>query len=272
MAVKKKAKLSSPRSLRKITLSKDGTASECSKASTILVHMRDSCQAHLTAYRNARNFRSLVKSLEAEEERLKKTGAKTTTDVEFSRVRGMSTDEEQDLFRAMLVTAASGLDAVTKQLIFDALPVLLEKDEKAQEGLATFVERRLKGELESPEEPGRGTFLARVLTAPSIQRRLIDDYVKSLTGGSLQSAEELARAAVALGIEKPRDAHIDPKALKPIFNCRNKIIHELDINLEAPRRNRNIRTEGEMLSYTNLLLEVAQGLVSVVNEKVSHSK
>jgi hypothetical protein len=37
-------------------------------------------------------------------------------------LRGMSTDEEQDLLRAMLVTAAPGLDAMTKQLIRDALP------------------------------------------------------------------------------------------------------------------------------------------------------
>jgi hypothetical protein len=44
------------------------------------------------------------------------------------RSAGMSTDQEQDLLRVMLVMAAAGLDGMVKQLIRDTLPSLLERD------------------------------------------------------------------------------------------------------------------------------------------------
>ena len=41
--------------------------------------------------------------------------------------RGITTDQEQDILRAMLIAAASGLDASIKQLIRDCLQALLVK-------------------------------------------------------------------------------------------------------------------------------------------------
>src|SRR5690242_2085324 len=71
--------------------------------------------------------------------------------------RGMTTDEEQDILRASVVFAAAGLDAVAKQLIRDAVPVLLDSDPKVLEGLETFVSRRIRGE----DEEGEGFTRAR---------------------------------------------------------------------------------------------------------------
>ncbi len=59
-------------------------------------------------------------------------------------LRGMTTDEEQDLLRAMLVSAASGLDAMTKQLIREALPIIIQIGKEALAELEKFVTRRLR--------------------------------------------------------------------------------------------------------------------------------
>jgi len=50
----------------------------------------------------------------------------------------------QDLLRAMLLFACSGLDAVVKQLIEDSLHDVLQHDLGAQREFQKFVERRLK--------------------------------------------------------------------------------------------------------------------------------
>jgi hypothetical protein len=41
--------------------------------------------------------------------------------------RGGSTDEEQDLLRAMLIFSTSGLDSMFKQLIKDVLPEVIKR-------------------------------------------------------------------------------------------------------------------------------------------------
>ena len=67
----------------------------CQGAALILKHTHDSASALLKAFNLAREGRG--------------------------RPRGMTTDEEQDLLRAMVVMAAAGLDAMAKQLIRDGL-------------------------------------------------------------------------------------------------------------------------------------------------------
>ena len=251
MASKKKPGANTPVGLRKLRLTKTVT-DVCSNAFLILKHTHESSQALLTAYKLARAVRGFDKTQDGEEPRF--------------TIRGMSTDEEQDLLRAMLVTTASGLDAMTKQLIREALPVLLEIEPEALDGLEKFVRKRIKGEIEDEFYEGTN-FLARILISPSTQKQVIEDYINHLTKGSLQSSQELARVSNALGLSQ-KEITIDHRTLKPIFETRNKIIHELDINLNAPRRNRNVRSESEMRSYTNTLLKLAENLLEGVDEKI----
>jgi hypothetical protein len=250
----------SERTLCKISIGSVGSR-ECSKACTILQHTHDSSVALREAYQLARIFRAVKRG--------EKKAEKTATT--FKEVRGLSTDEEQDLLRAMLVMAASGLDAMLKQIIRDALPTLIQKDSKAQEELEKFVRKRIKGEVEQPDLAAGGTYLARILTARSIQQRLIEDYTSYLTGSSLQSVEELFKAATALAIQ-PQYFGTEPKELKPIFDCCNKIIHELDINLAGRYRKRNVRSERTMIRYTNTLILVAEKLLKAVDEKLKSLK
>lgn len=63
--------------------------------------------------------------------------------------RGTTTDDQQDLLRSMFVFAMAGLDATTKQLIRDALPVLVLVSARAEKRLEEFATKRL-------DEPGRG--------------------------------------------------------------------------------------------------------------------
>ena len=182
--------------------------------------------------------------------------------------RGMPTDEDQDLLRAMLVFAGAGLDSLVKQLIRDALPALLARDAGVQKRFEEFVFRRLRGDEDDPDLVTGNKFLARLLASAQPRAQLIEEYVRELTGASLQSAEELMRAAAALGLDS-KSAGIDPKELKPIFAVRNKIIHELDIDLEGQRRKRVVRAREQMSKSADTLLNVGSTLIVKVLEKLA---
>ena len=184
--------------------------------------------------------------------------------------RGMTTDAEQDVLRAMLVMAAAGLDGMAKQLIRDSLPLLVHRDQAVQDGLEKFISRQIRGEADSPEIATGTKFLARVLAAESQQRQVIEEYIRELTGGSLQSADELMRVAAAFGL-KPQDVGIDAKQLKDVFDARNKIIHELDIDLDGDRRKRNLRQQTMMKGATDLLLDIGMKTISAVDRKLNKS-
>lgn len=213
-------------------------------AATILKYTHESAKALLGAYESMRESRGAA--------------------------RGMTTDAEQDVLRAMLVMAAAGLDGMAKQLIRDTLPILVHRYPEVQEGLEKFITRQIRGDANAPELATGTKFLARVLAAESQQRQVIEEYIRELTGGSLQSVDELMRVAAAFGL-KSHQVGIDPNKLKDVFDVRNKIIHELDIDLAGERRKRNIRKQKEMKEATDLVLSIGFQLVSAVDSKLQKS-
>jgi len=216
-----------------------------SKARLILEHAHDSTKACILAFEGVRKLRGAT--------------------------QGAPTDEEQDLLRAMLVMAASGLDSMTKQLIRDSLPELIAKKPPIRAGLETFVTRQLRGDAEGGASASGNRFLARILVSNAVRDQLIEEYILNLTGTSLQSAEELKKAAAALGID-PHAVGIRDSELKPIFDARNKIIHELDINFDHPNRNRESRTRPVMTRYANTLLDVAERILAAVDSHFAESR
>jgi hypothetical protein len=184
--------------------------------------------------------------------------------------RGMTTDEEQDLLRAMLIIGAAGLDAMLKQLIRDSMPILAKMDKAVLDELEKFVARQIRGDVETTDVTAGTRFLARILAAPEQQKQVIEEYIKELTGGSLQSSEELMRTVRALGIE-PGSVGAHPQKLKPIFEIRNKIVHEMDIDLTKTRRKRNLRRSSDMIKYVDSLLEIAEKILHEVDRKSSQS-
>lgn len=182
--------------------------------------------------------------------------------------QGAPTDEEQDLLRAALVLAAAGLDSLTKYLIRDTITALLKTDANVRAQLEKFIQKRIQGTAEVGEISGGARFLAKILAAPSSRDQLIEEYIEDLTGGSLQSVDELFRAAKALGVD-PAEVGVDARKLRPVFEARNQIIHELDIDLEGKRRKRRQRTKKSMLGDAEVLLGVGEKLIQNVAAKLS---
>lgn len=227
----------STRTVREFVLAK-APSEECAKAAVILERAHDSANALLRAFELARQERG--------------------------KPRGISTDDEQDLLRAMLVMAAAGLDSMLKQLIRDAVPALAPADEHVREGLQKYVARGVRGDSDG-EAIGGATFVAKILTSASPQNAVVEQYIKHLTGGSLQSVDELLRTASALGLQ---GLQVDRAALRRIFVARNKIIHELDINLDGDRRKRNHRGLESMRKYAKALLEVGERVLAEVDDRI----
>lgn len=177
--------------------------------------------------------------------------------------RGMATDEEQDLLRAMLSFASAGLDSMAKQLIRDALPVVVHNNEPAAQMFKLFIERRLKvGESIDHK------LLADVLGDRHPRTRLVQALVDDLTSRSLQSTEEILKAAAAFDIRSSQIT-TDPRRLTDVFRVRNQIAHEMDVDFTRPNRSRRPRARDVMVTHTNEVFAVARAFLHGVDEKIA---
>ena len=207
---------------------------ECSNAQIILCNAHDSATSFLDIFNSVRTTR---------------------------RARGMPTDEEQDLLRAMLTVAAAGLDSMLKQLIRDALAKIIHREPGATAAFKRFVERRLTSTVELNR-----VFLADILADCDPQQRLIQALIDDLTGQSLQSTEQLFRAASFFDIPSAK-LHSRPAHLSAIFSIRNEISHEMDVDFSKPNRSRRPRAKEAMVEHTNNLFKIAALLISEVDKK-----
>jgi hypothetical protein len=180
--------------------------------------------------------------------------------------RGITTDQEQDILRAMLVSAGSGVDACLKRLVKDCVPRLVRTSDSVQEALEKFAQKHIQGgdSISGTVSPKA---LARLLAAPDPQEALVEQYVYSLTGDSLQSADQVLKVAAALGID--RSVLVDVTPLKKIFTTRNEIIHELDMNMDHPVRKRRVRKQADMQAATERLLKVSADFITDVDARIS---
>ena len=53
----------------------------------------------------------------------------------------------------------------------------------------------------------------------------------------------------------------DAKTLKKVFDARNQIIHELDMNLDSPNRKRRVRSQKDMKEYSERLLRICYDII-----------
>lgn len=214
-----------------------GGSSQTAKARAILQYAHDSAEALLAAFESVRIARNAG--------------------------RGRSTDEEQDLLRAMLVMSAAGLDSSLKQLIRDCLPALARAHESVAGELEKYVTRQLRSDPDESDGGASAVFLAKLLVAESLREALLERYIVSLTGSSLQSAEEFTKACKALGVDAAA-AGVRVADLRPVFTVRNRIIHELDIDFDTGIRNRFPRAREKMIDYSNRLLAVGEEIINGV--------
>jgi hypothetical protein len=179
---------------------------------------------------------------------------------------GRTSDQDQDLLRAMLVFACAGADAATKALIEDALPALADRHPEVQAQVATFTARYVS-------ESGVVTAkqVAHLLShRVSPREAIIEKFVGDLTGGSLQSPDELQKVRAALGIED-KDLVNRINGLRAAFAARNEIIHELDLNPVTERWARRQRPLAGMVSFANGVFAVTSGLVQAVTHSLGEA-
>jgi hypothetical protein len=186
--------------------------------------------------------------------------------VSRGKPRGITTDQEQDILRAMLIAAASGLDATLKQLLRECLPLLLKKTAELIQAFEKFSQRHLQGgEVDISAVSAKA--LARLLISDNPQKQLVEHYVYELTGDSLQSTDQLHKACAALGVESKAILG-DLKTLRAIFDARNQMIHELDMKLGSANRKRRVRSQADMKGFTERLLSISGAIVIEVNGRV----
>jgi len=184
-------------------------------------------------------------------------------DLMANRGGGAPKTEEQDLLRAMVVLAGAGLDASLKQIAQDALYTIVDVSVEAQNELMTFAERRLVradlqgGVIFNAKE------VARLIVSTSPRKVAIESLVHDLTGRSLQSFEELQRALRHFGVS---NLNVDRAKLNGAFDTRNRIVHEMDMNLQHPTRKRRARKRDEMLRHVEVLLKTAAGVLDSVDK------
>lgn len=154
--------------------------------------------------------------------------------------RGRLTHAEQDLFRAAVVFAGAGVDAVLKEALRSCAPLRIEQSTASPEKYLEFVTRHV--------QDGTGVSakrLAELLIMESPQSRLRDAYVEFLTGSSLQSREQVTNSLSALGLQEDKGLYKDAPTLDALFKARNQIAHEMDMTPTALQRTSGKRTRHE---------------------------
>ncbi|TKS60588.1 MAG: hypothetical protein EWM73_03090 [Nitrospira sp.] len=164
--------------------------------------------------------------------------------------KGTPADIEQDLLRAMLAFAASGLDSMVKQLIRNTLAKVIECRKGAMGNFKQFIEKRL-----SKKEVIDAKLLAEVLASRDPRDVLVSELINELVSQSLQSKDALLRAASYFDIPSV-ELTSDIGGLGRIFDARNQIVHEMDVDFTQRNRSRRPRRKDDMIQHTTELLRI----------------
>ncbi|MEU5154630.1 HEPN domain-containing protein [Glycomyces sp. NPDC021274] len=162
--------------------------------------------------------------------------------------RGALTDPEQDLFRAAVVFAGAGVDAVLKEAIRHCVSIRIENSETASEKYLDFIERYLKdGQDLAPRK------LAALLVSKTPGEDLQAAYVEYLTGSSLQSKTQVVNVLSALGLDSEKELYKESQSLNALFKARNEIAHEMDLTPSSVRLPRSRKKRSRTLpSYVEM--------------------
>ena len=180
---------------------------------------------------------------------------------------------DDDLLRAMLLFACSGLDAVVKQLVQDALEIILRNDPGAQNEFRKFVERRIKrGAADDADRFNVGSsvvdskLLAELMCSFDPRAKLVAMLTKSLTSDSLQSRDQLLKVAAhfALSAAEVMD---ESNVTKEAFDARNKIVHEMDVDLASGNARRQ-RDYALMVKWCDNIIAISRRFIGAVEAKL----
>lgn len=172
------------------------------------------------------------------------------------------TANKEDLLRAVLSFACSTIDSVGKQLAKSCLSEIIDMDDGAQKTFEKYVSREIDRDPKN--------LLSRALTKPDYRGELIKAYVESIEGVSLQSYPQISELSARFGIAT--NDIISAEDAKNIFDIRQKIVHEMDIETltttAGTTAERRVRAESELKELTEKVLEASQKLIQFVHNKI----
>ena len=182
--------------------------------------------------------------------------------------RGRLTHAEHDLFRAAVVFAGAGVDAVLKQALRSCVPIQVERSAPARDKYLEFVTSHIQdGQTLDARQ------MARLLIEPKPEEVLRDAYIQSLTGSSLQSQTQVTAALAALGLQAHREMFKDSRDLNALFKARNQIAHEMDMTSAAVKargkRTRHERALGTYVSMCHTGLDYCQRVLNALEDEVA---
>ena len=149
-----------------------------------------------------------------------------------------------------------------EKLIIETLEPVIERDEGAQEQFRVFAQRKLKNGSDV-----NYVMLAELLTAKNSRKQLIGMLKKDLSFDSLQSSEQLFKVASFFNISTDKLVSKDDRDnLKKAFNTRNRIIHQMDVDLEQIEIKYFEHSQEEVELVFSTIETVAQNYISAVNE------
>jgi hypothetical protein len=192
-------------------------------------------------------------------------------------VQGQYTAAAQDALRAALLFAGAGLDQALKRLVADTLPVLVEHDNQVDEKFQKFAEIAISHEEGVSPRKLVGLLMGRGDTPREI---LVNQWVRTLTDGSAQSADRVSELSSVLGVTKgdlrKRVAPTPARSskLELAFAARNQISHELDLTKPAAEarvrleRIRRIRKVEELSQHAKECLQVTQLIINDVAVRI----
>ncbi|MCU0571087.1 MAG: hypothetical protein MUF49_31545 [Oculatellaceae cyanobacterium Prado106] len=129
-----------------------------------------------------------------------------------------------------------------------------------------FIERRL-----NREEKLDNRFLANVLGNINPRQALLKALIDELTSQSLQSVDQLLKTAAFFDIQSRKICE-DPHLLRRVFQMRNQISHEMDVDLNQPNGNRRRRTKEQMIEATTILFQVSENFLKEVDPLLEKSQ
>lgn len=124
-----------------------------------------------------------------------------------------------------------------------------------------------KGNLEEKEKLVIDTsWVASILASAAPRDFLVNALQKNLADDSLQSRDQLLKAAAHFAITQA-DVLQDSEVTKKAFDVRNEIIHEMDTNLSGHKKRRQ-RASKEMVQYSENILKVGSCFINIVHKKI----
>lgn len=169
----------------------------------------------------------------------------------------------QDLLRATLLLATAGIDSMVKQLIQDALPLVIATNDGARAKLEDFVDRRLRKEDQSGMK-----LVAAALASHDARQAVVGALIRELRSSSLQSVEELSKAVAFFDIPTA-DVIADVPGLGRVFEARNRIAHEMDVDFTQQIGHRVPRDRDVIVGYVNLIFGTASAILAAVDERLT---